>query len=216
MTPTRLIRVIAGMAVTVVALVALARGSALELPVSSPAEAMLRLSWTAHPERIDVCRDVPQAEQEQRPEHMRQRQICEGRVATYALRVEVDARLVGDAVVEGGGFRHDRPIFLLREFAVPSGTHRVQVTFVRRDSMPADVESEESEEPKESQPAVADTGIFAGRAEREVLERGRRTKAAIPPRLSLDTMLTFAPGRVILVSLDVDRRALTVMEGVGP
>lgn len=213
MTPTRLIRVLGGLAATVLALLALARGSALEVPVASPAQAMLRLSWTAHPERIEVCRDVSQEEQEQRPEHMRQRRICEGRVATYALRVEVDQRLVGDAVVEGGGFRHDRPMFLLREFAVPSGTHRVQVTFVRRDSVPADLESEE---PKDSQPAVADTGIFAGRAEREVLERGRRAKAAIPARLSLDTMVTFVSGRVILVSFDVDRRALTMMEGVGP
>ena len=60
--------------------------------------------------------------------------------------------------------------------------------------------------------AESDTGLFAGRAEREVVERARRRRAAIPARLVLDTMLTFAPDRVIVVTFDADRRVLDVLD----
>ena len=58
-----------------------------------------------------------------------------------------------------------------------------------------------------------DTGLYAGRAGREATERRRRTLAAIPPSLTLDTTMIFAPARVVVVTFDADRRRLVVARG---
>jgi hypothetical protein len=57
-----------------------------------------------------------------------------------------------------------------------------------------------------------DSGIFAGRAEREADEHARRARAAIPAMPVLDTSLTFTPQRVKLITFDRDRRALEVLD----
>lgn len=184
----------------------LARASAVPVPFRTRDEARLRLSWSARPERLETCRAATAEELSRELEHMRQRIECEGRSATYALRVRVDEGEVEESIVRGGGFRHDRPLHLLRDLALNPGIHRVRLEFERR----------EAATPRDSLlpgvPAAdsADTGVFAGRAERERIERVRRTRAAIPPRLSLDTSLGFAPGEVVLVTFDAERRRLEV------
>ena len=138
---------------------------------------------------------------------MRQRVECEGRFATYALRVEADSRPVTESVIRGAGLRHDRPMYLLREFSLPSGERHVRIVFARRERKDKDAAVAAATVGAES-----DTGLFAGRAEREGVERARRSRAAIPARLVLDTVLTFAPNRVIVVTFDADRRALDVLD----
>ena len=138
---------------------------------------------------------------------MRQRVECEGRFATYALRVETDGRLVTESVIRGAGLRHDRPMYLLRDFALSSGVRHVRIVFARRERTDDDAAAAGPTVGAES-----DTGLFAGRAEREAVERARRRRAAIPPRLVLDTTLTFAPDRVVIVTFDADRRALAVLD----
>ena len=64
---------------------------------------------------------------------MRQRVECDGRFATYTLRVESDGQVIGETVVHGAGLRHDRPLYLLREYDVAPGVHRVRVSFTRRE-----------------------------------------------------------------------------------
>ena len=138
---------------------------------------------------------------------MRQRVECEGSFATYTLRVETDRRLVTESVIRGAGLRHDRPMYLLRELALSSGVHHVRIEFARRERKDNDATAAGPTGGAES-----DTGLFAGRAEREAIERMRRRRAAIPPRLVLDTVLTFAPDHVIVVTFDRDRRALVVLD----
>jgi hypothetical protein len=184
----------------------MASASSAPLPYHDAGLARLRLSWSARPERIEVCRALSAKELAEREEHMRQRLECDGRFATYVLRVAADGKVLGETVVRGAGLRHDRPLYLLRDFDLTSGVHHVAVSFARRE--PAD---------RNTQPVAVplapgtDTGIFAGRAEREAVERVRRFEAAIPPRLGLDTSLTFLPDRVVIVTLNPDRRALEVL-----
>jgi hypothetical protein len=155
-----------------------------------------------------VCRTLSAEELAQRAEHMRQRVECEGRFATYALRVTVDGQLAGEDVVRGAGLRNDRPLYLLREFELTPGEHAVRVTFTRREKTDDDAAA--------FAPAVssgADTGLYAGRAQREASEHARRAGAASPPSLTLDTSLTFAPRQLRLITFDAERRALQVLAG---
>jgi hypothetical protein len=185
----------------------LARASAAPLPYHRAGMARLRLSWSARPERIESCRAVSHEQLEREEEHMRQRVACEGRFATYALRVEADGRRMTESVIRGAGLRHDRPMYLLRDFALSSGVRHVRIVFSRRERKDEDAAVDEPIGGAES-----DTGLFAGRAEREAVERARRKRAAIPARLVLDTVLNFAPDRVIVVTFDADRRVLDVLD----
>jgi hypothetical protein len=206
MTARRLTRIGTAAAATAVAMVLMARASAAPLPYRDGGAARLRLSWSARPERIEGCHQVSAEELERREEHMRQRIECDGRFATYLLRVEADGRTVDETVVRGSGLRHDRPLYLLRDFDLSSGTHRVRVSFTRRERADRDDAQVASD-----RAADADTGIFTGRADRERVEHARRARAAMPPRLVLDTIMTFAPGRVIVVTFDSERKTLEVL-----
>jgi hypothetical protein len=205
MAPSRFVRWGAATIATVVLLTLLARASAAPVAYHNGGTALLRLSWSARPERIETCRTLSAEELEREEEHMRQRVECEGTFASYTLRVEADQRLVSESAVRGAGFRHDRPIYLLRELPVASGAHRLRVSFTRREQT-----REQSTKATARERSESDTGIFAGRAEREEVERSRRRRAAIPSRLVLDTTLVFLPGRVVLVTLNAERRILEV------
>jgi len=204
----RVLRVALALVATVAGLAVLAAASAVDLPWHGANTAALRLAWSAHPERIEVCRAPSKAEVEALGEHMRQRVECDGRSATYALRVRVNGVLVGDEVVRGGGLRNDRPMHLLQTYALWPGRRRIQVEFSRRERATSDSVSGTSAAAPE-----ADTGIFAGRAAREVSERARRTRGAVPPLLTLDTTLTFGPQQVVLLTFDADLRRLVVPPG---
>lgn len=166
----------------------------------------MRLSWRARPERIEECRRPSAEELAEVAEHMRQRVICTGVEASYTLRVAVDDSVLTEEIVRGGGLRHDRPLSLLREFPIHQGAHRIHVTLRRREAPTVmDTSLVEGAEP--------DTGLYAGRAKREASERSRRTLAAIPPSLLLDTVVTFGRARVVLVTFDADIRGLLVVGG---
>ena len=184
--------------------------SAAPVPLASAESARLRLSWSARPERIEKCRVLSNEELAKLGEHMRQRMECEGEFATYALRVEIDGSRVHESIVRGAGLRNDRPIYLLEDFNVGAGHRRVHVSFTRREEVDDDDDDSEAER------AHADTGISIGRAQRENVERARRARAAIPPRLELDTALTFATGHVIIVTLDPELGALQVLAAAPP
>jgi hypothetical protein len=206
--PSRLVRWGAATIVSAVLLTLMARASAAPVAYHDGGAALLRLSWTARPERIETCRTLSAEELEREEEHMRQRVECSGTFASYTLRVESDQRLVSESVVRGAGFRHDRPIFLLRELPVSSGPHHLRVSFARREQT-----RDQSPNATTHGRSEPDTGIFAGRAEREEVERSRRRRAAIPSLLVLDTTLVFSPGRVVLVTLNAERRVLEVATG---
>lgn len=206
-TSMRLLRWAAATVTSAVLLVLLARASAAPLPYHEGGMARLRLSWSARPERIEVCRALSAEELEREEEHMRQRVECDGRFATYTSRVEADGRLLAESVVRGAGLRHDRPMYVLRDFPLSSGLHRVRISFTRREHAGG---STAAIAPTVG--AETDTGLFAGRAEREAVERARRQRAAIPARLVLDTSMVFAPDRVIIVTFNAERRALEALD----
>jgi hypothetical protein len=152
---------------------------------------VLRLSWSAHPERIETCRERTPEELAERPAHMRQPLDCEGTAATYLLEVRVDGELLDSAVVRGSGIRNDRPIFLLRDYVVSPGPHQVRVAFTRR---------EENDEPERDEPEHDDAG------ERAAPSRG--SVGAIAPHLELHTPIRFASGGVALVTYRGDALVL--------
>jgi len=197
--------------VSAVGLAGLARLSATPLPLHDAQSARLRLSWSARPERIETCRTLSAAELAQREEHMRQREDCEGRSATYALRVDVDGRPVSTSVARGAGLRHDRPLYLLHEVDVAPGPHRLRVSFLRRERTDGDAAAFAT-----IATVGPDTGLFAGRAQREADEHARRARAAIPARLELDTTMTFVAGGVALVTFDPERRRLELQANGEP
>jgi hypothetical protein len=82
----------------------------------------------------------------------------------------------------------------------------VRVTFIRREG--ADTGTATATIARAAEP---DSGIFAGRAQREADERLRRARAAIPPRLELDTVVTFAARRVAIVTIDPAARSLRIL-----
>lgn len=194
--------------VAALSLAAMTRISAAPVGLEGSESAKLRLSWSARPERIETCRVLSQEELEEREEHMRQRVECEGRFATYALEVFVDDQPVHQSVVRGAGLRHDRPIYLLREIAVSPGTHRIRISFRRREKTDNDAAAFEIETS-----SARDSGIFAGRAEREAVEHARRARAAIPAQLTLERSLAFRNGRVVVVTFESERGSLELLAG---
>lgn len=156
----------------------------------------LRLSWSARPERLEVCRELSDAELAERPSHMQRRIECEGGSATYALSVRVDDLVVDDEVIHGAGLRRDRPIFMLRRYSVVEGEHRVRVAFMRREARDSLAARRTSVDSLSEREARTDDD----REARERRERRGRDHAAIPPALALDTVVTFARGGVVLVT----------------
>jgi hypothetical protein len=202
---SRAARALVVVAATAVVMAAVAAGSAAPVGLHPGESGRLRLSWSARPERIETCREVSAKELAELEEHMRQRVECDGHFATYTLQVRADDRVVATTVVRGAGLRHDRPIYLLREFDVPAGVRRIRVSFIRREPATTDAAREAHEADD------ADSGISTGRAEREMVERARRGRAAVPPRLVLDTSLTILPRGVTVVTLNQERRTLELV-----
>jgi hypothetical protein len=206
MTPRQVARWLAAALGTAVMLYGLAWLSAVPVRVSRSAASRLRLSWSARPERIEVCRTLSAAELAEREEHMRQRMECDGRFATYALRVDADGHTVHESIVRGAGLRHDRPLYLLREIDLVPGEHHIHISFTRREKTDND-----SVAFTRAVAVDTDTGLFAGRAQRETVERARRARAAIPPKVELDTTVRFLADRALVVSFDPERRAFQLL-----
>jgi hypothetical protein len=146
---------------------------------------LLRVAFSARPERIERCREVSEEELARRLPHMRQRIECTGHSATYRLLVGLDGRIVTDQVIRGGGARQDRPVSLLVEHPVPPGLRRVMVRLERVE--PAD----------SSGPAPADS-------------TRRARQLPLPPSLSVVDSIEFNAGRVVLVTYDSEARQLVL------
>ena len=91
--------------------------------------AAIRLSWRAAGERVEECRTPTPEELAALPAHMRRERICEGRLLPFRLRVSVDGASLFDQPVRASGARRDRPTYVLDEFRVEPGAHRLSVRF---------------------------------------------------------------------------------------
>ena len=179
-------------------------------------QALLRVSWSGRPERIERCRELGDEELEQLPAHMRQRIECEGRSARYAVRVLNDGGVLSTDTVSGGGLRGDRSIHMLREYPVAPGLHGFTVEVARTDSAGGSEKDKENEEAENEKEAGAPRESRLDRGARELEERRRQRQERLPPRLRIDTTVNLAPGTVLLISYDPIERRLVALTGDRP
>lgn len=180
-----------GVLVAAVALVGLRMGSLVSLPTAAAGESVLRLSWSARPERIEECRRRSDEEVEALPQHMRLRWECEGRFARYLLIVSVDGNVVASDTVRGSGLRSDRPMHLFREFGLVPGERHLEVMLRRLDA---------GTMPDTGTGMTAEGAAAADRETREAQERRARRAEALREVTTLDTVINIPSGRVALVS----------------
>ena len=172
-------------------------------------DALLRLSWSGRPQRIERCRELSDAELAERPAHMRLRLECEGRSARYAVRVVVDGRTVSTDTVTGGGLRGDRAIHMLREFRVEPGSRAIGVEMSRVETIEEETDDDDDDDDDAPESGPRDRG------EREREERQRERQEALPARLELTRTVALAPGSVVLVTYEPSRRRLVLLTGSG-
>lgn len=91
----------------------------------------LRLAWRVKGVRVEHCRRRTPEELAALPVHMRQAEVCEGRVLSYRLVVKVDDRVEIDTDIHPAGALGDRPLFVNEAVRLTPGRHRVAVTFRR-------------------------------------------------------------------------------------
>ena len=172
--------------------------------------AVLRVAWSARPERIERCRRLSEAEIAALTVHMRREMECEGAAARYRLEVMRNDVLVDSATVLGGGLRNDRELYVSREIVVAPGEQAIRVRFARLDSSSVPADDEHRPDENDSQPAQ--TREFGDRAGREADERRRRRAEAIPAVLTVDTTLALNSRQVILVTYDPLARRLVIKD----
>jgi hypothetical protein len=100
--------------------------------------AIVRLAWRARGERVQDCRRRTPDELAKLPAHMRQEEVCEGRILPYRLVVEMDGAAAVNQLIHGAGAREDRPLYVFQDLVVSPGTHRIGVSFTREGAPPAD------------------------------------------------------------------------------
>ena len=214
---TRPLRLALAAVVVLAFVLALAALSALPLEVQRAPEARLRVAFSARPERIESCRRPTADELANLPAHMRQTEICEGTTARYRLEVRRGDSLLLAALVRGGGLRHDRQLYVLREVAVPSGTTVVDVRLARLDSTSRGAgEAREDDEPRERAPGGDhDDGRDSGDDVRDRDDaRHRRMADEVPPALHFRETVELRPREVLLVTYDQSQRRLRAVRGM--
>jgi hypothetical protein len=200
------------------AALALTLVSAAPFRVNAAPDAKLRVAFSARPERIEDCRTLSADELANVPQHMRQAVVCEGRAATYRLEVRRDDSLLVGALLHGGGLRHDRRLYVLRELPVPSGRGTIDVRLVRTDTVAAQPDSIRRDSDARGQDESDDhDGRDARRHDdddrratvlRDLDERRRRVADEVPSSLELREVVTLNPREVLLVTYDEESRRL--------
>lgn len=216
---------VVGALVAIGALATIVAGTNVNLAGSPGTAVMLRVAWSARPERVEICTRVSDEELAKLPAHMRRRVVCEGTTARYRLEVSRDGVVLDTLTVRGGGMRHDREVYVSRELAVAPGAARYSVRFVRIDSsatvndddqrphVDSTLERQGADSARQRQGADTNrTPALADRSAREDDERRRRIAQAIPPILAIDTTVTLAPRTVLLVTYDERQRRLVILQ----
>lgn len=94
-------------------------------------EAMLRFSWRLSVPANENCRPRTQAELDALPAHMRTAEVCTRDEAAYSLVTRIDEAAPDTVQLLRGGLKGDRPLFVLREHALPPGRRRIRVELRR-------------------------------------------------------------------------------------
>lgn len=198
-----------GVAVAAAAVIGIAWASTAPMAVHDSPGAVLRLAWSARPERIQTCRQQSDEELARLPSHMRQEVVCEGTTAQYRLQVRYGGRVVADEVVHGGGLRRDRRLYVFHELPVVAGDAVLDVRFDRLGPDPAPPADPGRSGAAPVAPAV--TADMPG-SHNDGSKR-RQGGDTVPPHLALRQHVTVSPHRVVLVTYDPERRALIALQG---
>lgn len=190
---TRVDRALGGV-LAAAAVAALVWASHFRLTSHASPDAVLRLAWSARPERIETCRQQTVEELARLPQHMRQPVVCEGAAAHYRLVVRLGGRVIADQLVRAGGLRQDRRLYVFREVALPAGDADVDVRFERVEPSTPAIGADRA---GQHQPGQSDQG---------------QSGETVPPRLAFAQRLRFTPRAVILVTYDPERRVLGIRE----
>ncbi len=110
--------------------------------------ALLRLSWRVRSVRVRECHRLTPGELAALPAHMREPEVCEGRLAPYRLRLTVDGRIVESSLIAGSGARQDRPLYVYRDLPLAPGRHAVRVDFQRQGGEQDDEQENEAAAPR--------------------------------------------------------------------
>jgi hypothetical protein len=136
MTPA--VRGLFGVAGGAAVLALLRLGSLAPYTAERDVGAIVRLAWRARGERVRDCRRRTPDELAKLPVHMRQEEVCEGRILPYRLIVELDGAAAVNELIHGAGAREDRPLYVFQDLVVPPGIHRIALSFTREGNAPAD------------------------------------------------------------------------------
>ena len=123
----------AGTVLVIAGMWAVASGSTAPVAVHRSDHAIVRLAWSARPERVEKCREQTPEELAKLPQHMRQRVVCEGTSARDRLTVRYRDAVVAERIVRGGGLRHDRRLYVFQDIPVDAGAAEIEVHFDRID-----------------------------------------------------------------------------------
>ena len=170
---------------------------------NSADDALLRVAWSARPERVESCHTLSEEELEKLPAHMRQRVVCEGTTASYSFEILRDGDTLSSTILRGGGLRHDRQLYAYQQLPIPHGRSTLQVTLTRLDSGTPGVASTD-DGPVAAAPVTE-------REQRELDERRRRLEDEVPHSLTLSETLTLAPREVALLTYDAESRAFRLV-----
>ena len=192
---------VAGAALGLAALAAIVGGARAPVTVHGTEGAILRLAWSARPERIENCRRQSDEELARLPAHMRQPVVCEGVSAQYRLTVRREGRVVADQIVRGGGLRQDRRIYVFHELPLDPGNSSIEVRFDRVEPDSPGVPGAEKR-PEDGERAGDTDGDWGRSANRQDVG------ATVPAHLVFDQRLRIQPREVILVTYSPERRAL--------
>ena len=195
----------AGAAIGLVAMVALVWGANAPITVHGSDQAILRLAWSARPERIESCRQQSEEELARLPQHMRQPVVCEGVSAQYRLTVRHDGRVVADEIVHGGGLRQDRRLYVFHELPLNPGKGSIEVRFDRIDS-----DSERVTPPGKRNEEQRETEDQHDGQEQLAKQTGGET---VPPHMVFAQRLHVQQREVILITYSPEHRALVGIQG---
>ncbi len=184
---TAILRRALGLGIAILVTWGIVAASRATYTLESGRVAVLRLSWSGRPERIETCRRLSAEELEALPAHMRHEVECVGRPARYLVRALDGATVLMADTVTGGGVRGDRAIHMLRDLPVLPGPHRLVVEITRLDQVA------EAADPAE--------------------ERRRQRMDRLPSHLRWEHPGELAAGQVVLVSYDPIGRRLVGRTG---
>ena len=111
--------------------------------------------------------------------------------------------------VRGGGLRHDRPLYVYREFEVAPGAASYALRLTRIDTVRTeDDEDDEEEDEEHARRRASDSALLGDRARRETDQRQRQRASVLPVELALRVDAELDAGEVMLLTYDPGSRAL--------